>query len=82
MLSILPLHLSQIINERCGKNFTDFINSYRLIEAKKKLSSKEYKHLTIMSIAQECGFNSISSFNTAFKKQNHCTPSQLRSNSN
>ncbi len=77
-LSILPLHLSQIINERCRQNFADFINSYRLEEAKGKLSSKEYEHLTIASIARECGFNSISSFNTAFKKKYHITPSRFR----
>ena len=31
-------YLSQIINEIIGKNFYDFINSYRIIEAKSLLS--------------------------------------------
>jgi AraC-like DNA-binding protein len=78
MLCILPLHLSQIINDRCKQNFSDFINSYRIEEAKEKLASQKYEHLTIACIARESGFNSISSFNTAFKKKYNITPSQFR----
>lgn len=79
-LSVLPLHLSQIINDKCRQNFSDFINSYRIEEAREKLVSKQYEHLTIAAIARECGFNSISSFNTAFKKKFRMTPSQFRPN--
>ena len=77
-LGTLPLYLSQIINKDLNKSFSDFINSYRLEEAKKKLSSEKYSHIKIAAIALESGFNSISSFNTAFKKQNNCTPSEFR----
>lgn len=77
-LGTLPLYLSQIINKDLNKSFTDFINSYRIEEAKEKLSSEKYRHIKIAAIAFESGFNSISSFNTAFKKQNNCTPSEFR----
>ena len=78
LLGILPLYLSQIINKNLNKSFTDFINSYRLEEAKNKLSSEKYSNIKITAISLESGFNSISSFNTAFKKQNNCTPSVFR----
>lgn len=67
-LKISPNHLSQIINERFGKTFYDFINSYRVEEVKKKLADPNFQAYTILGIAEECGFKSKSSFNTAFKR--------------
>lgn len=71
-------HLSQIINERMGKSFNDFINSYRIQEAKVKLSNPAEGKKTILEIAYETGFYSKSVFNTAFKKFTGMTPSQFR----
>jgi len=75
-LKIHPNHLSQIINEREGKNFYEFINSYRVEEFKKLASSPKGKQYTLLSLALECGFNSKSSFNRYFKKSTGQTPSQ------
>lgn len=77
-LSIPQHHLSQIINEKIGQNFFDFINSYRIEEAKKLLTSHEGGMLTILAIAEEVGFNSKSAFNNAFKKVTNTTPSEYR----
>ena len=77
-LSIPAPHLSQTINERLGKSFPDFINSYRVEEAKKKLLDPALKHLSVLGIAEEVGFSSKSSFNSVFKKHTDMTPSEFR----
>lgn len=77
-LDIPPHHLSQIINEKLGQNFFDFLNQYRVEEAKKCLTDPEKQPYTILSIALEVGFNNKASFNTAFKKHTGMTPSQFR----
>ena len=77
-LSIPLPHLSQTINERLGKSFPDFINSYRVAEAKKKLLDPALKHLSVLGIAEEVGFSSKSSFNAVFKKHTDMTPSEFR----
>ncbi|HMG73020.1 MAG TPA: helix-turn-helix transcriptional regulator [Pyrinomonadaceae bacterium] len=77
-LSIPAHHLSQTINEQLGQTFSDFINSYRVEEAKKKLLDPALKHLSVLGIAEEVGFNSKSSFNSVFKKHTNMTPSEFR----
>jgi len=77
-VSIHPHHLSQIINERLNQNFFDFINSYRVEEAKKRLIDPSEKHFSIIAIAGEVGFNSKSAFNSVFKKYVNMTPSEWR----
>ncbi len=70
--------LSMLINQFSGKNFSDYINSLRVEEAKKLLATPEFKTYTIVSIGLECGFNSKSTFYTAFKKFTGKTPTQYR----
>ncbi len=72
--------LSFVINTSFSKHFSDFINSYRIKEAKFKLLHPDYQYLKIASIAFECGFNSLSSFNIAFKKHTGVTPSEFKKN--
>lgn len=81
-LSIPSQHLSQVINERLEQSFTDFINSYRVAEAKKRLLDPDLKHYTILAISEYSGFNSKSSFNAIFKKHTNTTPSEFRKTSN
>jgi AraC-like DNA-binding protein len=71
-------HLSQVLNEKLGLNFYDFINSLRIAEAKKRLTDPRTRHLSIASIGFAVGFNSLSAFNGAFKKFTNLTPSQYR----
>ncbi|UCH94195.1 MAG: helix-turn-helix domain-containing protein [Candidatus Aminicenantes bacterium] len=71
-------HLSRIINEHMGKTFNDYINSFRIEEAKAKLADPAEDQKTILEIAYDTGFYSKSVFNTAFKKFTGMTPSQFR----
>lgn len=80
MVSVSPQILSYVINNRFNQNFSDFVNSYRIQTAQKLLNDPESSNLTISSIALECGFNSISVFNNAFKKFTGMTPSESRTN--
>jgi AraC-like DNA-binding protein len=75
----IPLHhLSQVINERTGSNFYDFINAQRIEEAKRLLLDPKMSNRSIASVAFDAGFNSLSAFNAAFKKFVKSTPSQFR----
>jgi AraC-like DNA-binding protein len=68
--------LSQVINEGLGKTFFEMTASYRVEEAKRLL--KEQRNIKVEEIADQVGYNSKSSFNTAFKKITGMTPSEFR----
>ncbi len=70
--------ISSVINEHARRNFNDFINFYRVQDAKALLSGQESEKYTISSIAFDMGFSSLSSFNSAFKKFEGSTPSNYR----
>jgi len=78
MIEISPQHLSQIINVKMNQNFFDFINCYRITEAKRLLVDPRGQLLTILAVAEEAGFNSKSSFNAAFKKITGMTPTEYK----
>lgn len=69
-------HISQVINERTNNNFSDFINSYRINEAKKLILEAKEKPVFI-EIAYDVGFNNKTSFNNAFKKLTQQSPSEF-----
>lgn len=70
-------HLSQVINEKGGKNFNAFINEYRVKEACRIISSGNGKiDITIEAIARSVGFKSNTSFISAFKTYTGLTPSK------
>ncbi|PQJ80149.1 helix-turn-helix domain-containing protein [Polaribacter porphyrae] len=73
-----PRDLSVLINQHLEKHFFDFINEFRIEEAKKILKNPEKKEFTVLEILYDVGFNSKSSFNTAFKKHTGLTPTQYR----
>jgi AraC-like DNA-binding protein len=70
--------LSLIINRVIGQHFFDFVNSYRINLAGEILIANGQHPKTVLEILYEVGFNSKSSFNTAFKKHFLMTPSQYR----
>ncbi|MGL1958262.1 MAG: helix-turn-helix domain-containing protein [Colwellia sp.] len=80
-LSIIPRDLSMLINRHFGINFYEFINKYRIEEAKKMLLDPVHKNTTITDIYLAVGFNSKSVFYTFFKKFENITPSQFRQSS-
>ncbi len=77
-LAISPNHLSQLLNEHVNQTFFDFVNAYRVEEARRLLQDAESEHLTVLAIAYDAGFTSKSSFNAAFKKFTGLTPSQFK----
>jgi AraC-like DNA-binding protein len=77
-LQIKPRVLSQIINETLKKNFFDFVNYYRIEEAKHIFDHPEDPKITVLEVLYQVGFNSKSSFNTIFKKETGLTPSAYR----
>jgi len=78
MLDASPHHVSQVINEKLGKSFFDFVNEYRVQDTKTALASPEAGRFSILGIAMEAGFNSKSAFYTAFKKHTGITPTQFK----
>lgn len=67
-LGISSKVLSQVINQSFGMNYSQYIADLRVEESKKLLHSAEHAHFKISAIAYESGFNSLSSFNTYFKR--------------
>lgn len=77
-LSIPKNYLSQIINEKTGKSFNDFINHYRIESVKTRLRNPAGSGATLLALAFEAGFNSKASFNNAFKKLTGESPLAFR----
>lgn len=69
-----PHVLSKVINDVFGKNFFDFINSYRIEAFKTMLQDNKNAQFTLLSLAYEVGFNSKTAFNRSFKKHTDLTP--------
>ncbi len=76
LLEISTHELSRLINEKMGVSFTDFINKYRIEEAKKIIKSNSL--YTIEGIGNQSGFNSKSAFYKAFKKATGITPAKYK----
>ncbi|ATA88575.1 AraC family transcriptional regulator [Capnocytophaga stomatis] len=79
-LAISSNNLSQVINQCEGKNFYDFVNSYRVDEFIKRATNDKNRGLNLLGIALDSGFNSKSSFNQVFKKHTGDTPSNYLKN--
>ncbi|WP_232305552.1 helix-turn-helix domain-containing protein [Gilvimarinus polysaccharolyticus] len=77
-LSLPERTLSRILNQHFGKNFFEFINSYRVEQAKQLLLDSDKQSWTMLQVLAESGFTSKSTFNAIFKKQVGKTPSQYR----
>lgn len=78
MLVIARNRLSQILNEKLGVSFYDFVNGYRIDQVKEYMAAPEYQHLKMLALAFEAGFNSKATFNNIFKKTVGLTPSEYR----
>lgn len=78
-LHVQPYLLSKVINDKFGKSFPELLNAYRIQEVSRQLTDPKSSDLTIQTIAYNCGFNTISSFYTAFKLEHNVTPAQYRS---
>jgi AraC-like DNA-binding protein len=76
----IPEHrLRHLINRQLGhRNFSAFVNGYRLAEAEATLSDPAQSAVTILTIALDAGFGSIGPFNRAFKAHTGLTPTEYR----
>ncbi len=79
LASISPYVLSSVLSRSLKQNFSEFVNTYRIEEAKRLLADDGHKNQKIASIAYACGYNSLSVFNAAFRKLHGVTPSEFRS---
>ena len=77
-LKITPKTLSVMLNKHFEKNFFEFINYYRVQEAKAMLASPKYKSVPIIDILSEAGFSSKSAFNNFFKRIVGMEPREYR----
>jgi len=70
--------LSVLINHNLEQHFYDFVNNYRIAYAMDLLKDASQNKVTVLEILYAAGFNSKSSFNTAFKKHTGQTPTAYR----
>ena len=75
-LALTPREVSELLNQSLGVHFFDFVNGHRIAHAQKQLI--QHPKQSILEVLLESGFNSKSSFNTAFKKHAGMTPSAFR----
>jgi AraC-like DNA-binding protein len=78
VLGVQPAHLSRVINELLKQNFFEFINRYRVESARQRLAARSAMGEKLITVALECGFNSVSTFNRVFKGLAGLTPSDYR----
>ncbi len=77
-VSLPRKQISRAVNEKLNDNFYNYVNRYRIGEAKRLLEDTKFNQFSIEGIARQSGFNSRSSFYTAFKNETGVTPSQFR----
>ena len=75
-LGLSAHQFSLFINEQLGQNFSQLVNTYRVRAAQQLLLNQP--HLTVEAIGFDCGFNSPSTFHTAFKRETGITPAAYR----
>jgi AraC-like DNA-binding protein len=78
-MRIPEYRLRRLINQRLGhRNFTSFVNSYRLAETIAALADPSQAQVSILTIALDAGFQSLGPFNRAFKTETGVTPTEYR----
>jgi AraC-like DNA-binding protein len=78
-LGVPEYRLRRLINGRLGhRNFNDFVNGYRLADARQRLADPEAARTPVLTIALDAGFQSIGPFNRAFKDDTGMTPVEYR----
>ncbi len=78
MIDTNEKYLSNYLNEVHNLNFYNYINQFRISQAKELLVDPLHENYTIETIGNMSGFNSKSSFNSAFKKETGLTPSEYK----
>ncbi len=75
-----PEHrVRRLINGHLGyRNFSAFLNSYRIPEAQKILADPDQVRKPVLTLALELGYGSLGPFNRAFKAATGQTPTEYR----
>jgi len=75
-----PEHqLRRLINGHLGyRNFSAFLNNYRIAEAQQQLADPECARMPVLTIALDLGYASLGPFNRAFKDATGMTPTEYR----
>lgn len=71
-----PDHANFLFKQSFGRTLGEYITQERIAHAQRKMISSA--DMSITEIAFNCGFNSISRFNAAFRKLNNCTPREFK----
>jgi len=71
-------YISKVINEEFHMNFNEFVNQYRVEEAKNLLENPSHRFSTLDEIAEKSGFGSLNSFARIFKQKTGKTPGKYR----
>ena len=71
-------YVSQTINMAFGKNFSNYVNDYRVRLACERLEDDAYSHYTVAAVGESVGFKSQSSFTSVFRKITGLSPSMFR----
>ncbi len=71
-------YISELINEGYGMNFSQFVNQYRIEEAKKMLRDPATRNLSLETIGEQCGFGSLNNFMRVFRRFENTTPGHYR----
>ncbi len=74
---LVPEYLAKMYKKKTGQNLKDFINEYRLSQAKRLLKNSDMK---VSDVAMEVGFDNFSYFSTLFKQHTGMTPNEYRKN--
>ena len=78
-IGVTQHRLRSLINQNLGyKNFSEFVNAYRIEDVKSALTDRKRADIPILTIALDSGFKSLSSFNRAFKNSESITPTEYR----
>jgi AraC-like DNA-binding protein len=79
-LSTNRTYISKLINNEFKVTFSDFVNQYRVEEAKILLENDTQQRYSLSYISETVGFGSLSSFIRIFKDKMGVTPGQFREN--
>jgi AraC-like DNA-binding protein len=79
MLETPEHRLRALINRRLGhRNFSAFLNRHRIAEARARLADRACVDLPVLTIAMDLGYNSLATFNRAFRAETGTSPSEYR----
>ena len=73
---VAPKLLSAVLNQHMNTTFNEFVNGYRVKAVKERMLLPESRKLTIAGLAYECGFNSLPTFQRAFKTTTGMSPKE------